>query len=335
MNRLYYLLVLMLLFPTIPCFSQEKQPLYFRSGRVITNPDSAEYYRVLNSENDGLLSFTEYHKDGTRIEASATGSISDPVYVGNATFYYKNGKVAIKNEYKSGRLLRSTGFYPSGVLMYVMYYQHFGAIPQVVYDADSSGHAHIINGNGARQETDSVRFSGEHYTMKGPYKDGFKDGLWKGTDDRGWVFEQTYRKGRIVSGTVTTNGGKKYRYKQFFQFPEFDGKFDDFNRDILANIKNKKDTLNLEFLKPGVLHLSYVINEKGEVTQLKGLGKDKGGLVPLELKGNRPRCSPAKLRGVPVPFVVADNRTVNLGLTNFNTDIYLNGQIKSLYPYRR
>jgi hypothetical protein len=330
MNRLNYLFLLLLVFSTISAFAQQKQPVYFRAGRVITNPDSADYYRVITSENDTSFSFTEYRKDGTRMEATATGSILYPDYIGTAIFYYKTGKIAVKKEFNvHGWLAKITGYYPNGSLIYITYAIPRWPLELVVYDADSSGHVHIVNGNGARQETDSLRTCSEHYTMRGPYKDGFKDGIWTGSDDRGWAFEQTYRKGIVTSATVTTNDGKKYHYRQFFQFPEFDGKFDEFNRSILANLKNKKDTLSLEFLKPGVLHLSYVINYRGEVTQLKGFRKNKGGMVALELKGNRPRCAPAKLRGVPVPFVVADNRTVNLGLANFNTDVYLNGQIRS------
>lgn len=331
-----YLFVLLLAFSTIAAFAQQK-PVYFRAGRVITDPDSADCYRIITSQNDSSFNFTEYRKDGTRMEATATGSLIYPDYIGTATFYYKTGRVSVKKEFNThGWLSKTTGYYPNGLVIYITYGIHLPPFEVVVYDADSSGNVHIINGNGARQETDSIRFSGEHYTMKGPYKDGFKDGLWKGTDDRGWFFEQSYRKGKMISGTVITTAGEKYHYRQFFQFPDFDGKFDDFNRDILANLKNKRDTSDLEFLKPGVLHLSYVINEKGEVTQLKGFRKNKGGMVALELRANRPKCTPAKLRGVPMPFVVADNRTVNLGLANFNTDIYLNGQLRSVGPqYRR
>lgn len=329
MNRMYYfLLFLILVFLAMPGFAQEKQPVYFRSGRVITNPDSADYYRVITSENNGVFSFTEHRKDGMRMEATATGDIAYPDYIGTVIIYYKTGSIAVKKQFNvNGWLAKTAGYYPNGNPIYITY-----TIPQfpfelVVYDADSSGHVHIINGNGARQETDSVRFSGEHYTMKGPYKDGFKDGLWTGTDDRGWIFQQTYHKGRLTSGTVTTDSGKKYHYRQFFEFPEFGSKFDEFNRSILANLKNKKDTTTVEFLKPGVLHLSYIINDHGEITQLKGFRKNKQGMLPLELKKNRPKCIPAKLRGVPVPFVVADSQTVNVGLAGFNTDIYLNGQI--------
>ncbi|MDP9046603.1 MAG: hypothetical protein M3N14_00600 [Bacteroidota bacterium] len=309
-------------------FAQDKQPVYFRHGSVITNPDSADYYRVLNSQNDESFNFTEYHNDGSRIEASATGSLSDPVYRGIATYYYKTGKVAIKKEYSGhGSLLKTEGYYPNGVLMYVTYHQGVGSGEVLGYDADSSGNAHVINGNGVRQETDSVRLAGEHFTMKGPYKDGLKEGVWKGSDDKGLRFEQSFLAGRFVSGTATSNVGKKYHYTKLFEYPRFKGDFDKFNRSILANLKNPTDTLNLEFLKPGILHLSYVINERGEVTALKGFRKNGHVMVGLELKSDEPICRPARLRGVPIPFIVADNRVTPAGFRPFNTDIYLRGQI--------
>lgn len=328
MNRLYYLLVLHLVFSTIAGFAQQRQPVYFKAGRVINNPDSADYYRVITSQNDSSFSFKEYRKDGMWMNATAKGSINYPDYIGTAMIYYKTGKTAVKKEFNvDGWLAKTTGYYRNGKLIYITYTIREWPFELVAYDADSSGNVHIINGNGERQETDSVRFSGERYTMKGPYKDGFKEGLWTGTNDRGWAFQQKYHEGRMISATVKTGAGKKYHYTHFFDFPEFDGKFDEFNRRILANLKNKKDTSDLEFLKPGVLHLSYVVNEKGEITGLKGFKKDHSGLVPLELKHNRPTTTPAKLRGVPIPFVVADNYSTNVGLANFNRDVYLRGQL--------
>src|SRR6185312_3974759 len=168
MRRYIWLIFLDLIF-CIPALAQETQPIYFRDGHVITNPDSAEYYRVLNSQDGDAFMFTEYHKDGTRIEEIAEGSLIDPVCVGVAKHYYKTGKVAIKQEYSShGGLQKTTGYYPNGVLMYITYPHGPWPFESVAYDADSSGNVHIINGTGIREETDSLRAAGEHYIMKGP-----------------------------------------------------------------------------------------------------------------------------------------------------------------------
>ena len=325
--RRYVLLIFLQLMFCIPAFAQENQPVYFRAGRVIANPDSAEYYRVLDSQNGDSFSFTEYHKDGTRIEAIAEGSVSDPVYVGAVIFYYKSGKIAIKKEYNAdGQLLQSTGYYPNGVLMYITYNWRATQLELLGYDADSSGNVHVINGNGARLETGTLMAVGEHFTMKGPYKDGVKEGIWTGSDDKGLVFEQSYHIGKMISGKATS-AGKKYHYTKLFELPRFRNDFDQFNRSILSNLKNLADTVNLEFVKPGYLRLSYVISDHGEVTELKAFRKNEQTIVQLELKSDLPRCTPAKLRGVPVSFVVKDNKITRFRFLPFNTDLYLNGHI--------
>jgi hypothetical protein len=329
-----YRLLFSLIFLTASAFAQDELPVYYtRDNRATTNRDSAEYYRVINSRTDENFRFTEYHKDGTWRTAEARGDINEPVYVSTLTFYYKNGQVAVQNEYKNGRLLKTTGYYPNGVLLHVMFYPRPGPFPQVAYDADSSGTIHIINGNGSRLESDSLKMFDEHFTMTGPYKNGWKEGVWKGKDDKGLVFEQLYQAGRFISGTAVTNTGKKYHYNKFFELAGFRGDFNEFERGIAANLKNPADTLDLEYFSPGYLHLSYVINEKGEITNLHGFKKHGKVMVNLELKRDRPRCKPAMLRGVPVPYPIADNaNSITRGrLLPFNTDVYLKGRI--IIPY--
>jgi antitoxin component YwqK of YwqJK toxin-antitoxin module len=329
MNKRYGLLF-NLIFLTASAFAQDEPPVYYtKNNTATTNRDSAEYYRVINSKADETFRFTEYHKDGTWRTAEARGDINEPVYVSTLTFYYKTGQVAIKSEYKNGRLLKATGYYPNAVLMHVLYYPNPWPFPQVAYDADSSGTPHIVNGNGSRQESDSLNMFGEHFTMAGSYKNGWKDGVWKGTDDKGLFFEQTYQAGRFISGTTITNTGKKYHYHRFFELPRFSGDFNKFEYAIAANLKHPADTAGLEFLTPGYLHLSYVINEKGEITNLHGFKKQGKVMINLELKSDQPKCKPAMLRGVPVPYPIADNAdSITRGrLFPFHTDVYLKGAI--------
>jgi hypothetical protein len=318
---------------TASAFAQDERPVYYtRANNVTANRDSAEYYRVITSKAGENFRFTEYNKDGTWRTAEAKGDIDNPIYTGAVAFYYKNGQVAINSEYKNGRLLKTTGYYPNAVLMHVLYYPKQWPFPQIAYDADSSGTPHIVNGNGSRQESDSVFAFGEHFTITGPYRNGWKEGVWKGKDDKGLVFEQTYQAGRFISGTTITNTGKKYHYNRFFEFPQFSSDFNKFEHGILANLKNPADTAGLEFFTPGYLHLSYVINEKGEITNLHGFKKHGKVMVNLELKRDQPRCKPAMLRGVPVPYPIADNaNSITRGrLLPFNTDVYLKGQITHL-----
>jgi antitoxin component YwqK of YwqJK toxin-antitoxin module len=308
MNRLY-ILTSCLIFLGFVAFAQEA-PVYFaKNGHVISNPDSAYYYRVINSREGDHFKFTEYHKDGTWIKGTAKGAITDPVYLNDITFYYKGGKVAVIQKYENGRLVKTIGYYPNGILLQVIDHINTWPLTLVAYDADSSGHVHIINGNGRRIESDSLRFYhfSERYIMEGPYKNGLKDGLWKGADERGFTFEEKYDAGKLISGTSKTAEGKKYHYTKFFEYPTFNGNIDKFESHMLPHLKSISDTTGLRFFKPGFLRLSYVINEDGNVIKLTGFKKQDLSPVNLELNAGLPKCNPAKLRGVPTSYPIANN----------------------------
>ena len=325
-----HIFFILLLFTSVMAVAQVGVPVYFRYNHVTANADSADFYRVIDSLDGDKYWFTEHHKDGTWSKALATAKISDPLFMGNQTFYYKNGRVAVINTYVKGRRIKTTGYYPNGRLLQVMEYWNGWPQELVIYDADSSGTAHIEDGNGRRQETDSIRASGihEHYTMNGPYKNGFKDGLWTGTDDHGFTFEQLYEAGKQVSGTTKTADGKKYRYTKIFEYPKFKGDIDQFEARIIPALKNPADTTGLVFFKPGLLKLSYVINVDGKVTNLTGIQKSSRKPVQLQLKNDLPRCEPARLRGVPINYQVAPNTDyiVRHNFNPFQTDVYLNGR---------
>jgi len=330
-NRQYILLCLV--FSAVTAFAQQEGPVYFRGNHVITNPDSADYYRVIDSRQGDNFKFTEYHKDSTWIKAIATGNINDPVYIGDQTFYYKSGRVAVINQITKGRHIKTIGYYPNGILMQVIDYRNGWPQELVAYDADSLGRVHIVNGNGSRRETNTLRAYNmlEHYTMEGPYKDGLKDGLWKGTDDSGVAFEETYEVGKLISGKSKTATGEKYHYTKLYEYPKFAGNIDQFESHILPNLKNPADTANLAFFKPGLLRLSYVINEDGSVTDLTGFTKHGHAPVKIELKSELPKCEPARLRGVPINYPVPNNTDYMLrsNFSPFQVDPKLNGSYRS------
>jgi antitoxin component YwqK of YwqJK toxin-antitoxin module len=327
-----YVLILCCSILSIGAFAQTDSAYYFdvHENRIDAK-ENAAYYKVIKSRNADGFAFTEYHKDGTRLEAFAKGGIERPVFLGTTTAYYKNGKVSIKKEYDNGTLVKTSGYYPNGVLIYVIIHRRAWPYNFIAYDADSSGRIHIENGNGRRQETDTIKIAhiGEVFTMEGPYKDGVKEGLWKGNDDRGLSFEERYEAGKLVSGTTVLDG-KKYRYTKVYEYPSFNGSVDKFESRIMLSIKNPADTVGLQYIKPGYPHLSYVIDEHGQIADLYGFKNSRGPHVGIELKRPLPLISPARLRGYPVRYMIADNADYlvrnNFVMRPFNTDIYLKGQ---------
>ena len=331
-----YILLSGLLFSAFASFAQAEKEVYYRNGRIIINKDSADTYRVIDSREGDNFRFTEYHTDGTFIKALGKGHINRPVYLGNRVFYYKDGKMAIKEEYDNGRLLKTWRFYPNGVLMQVT--STINSIPNtpvstilVNYDADSLGRVHIANGNGIRQETDTLKSFNirEQYTMTGPYKNGLKDGLWKGTDNRGFEFEETYDAGKLISGTTKTTAGKKYHYTNLYEYPQFNGDIDKVESRVIPYLKNTADTTGLRFFKPNLLRLSYIINEDGRIIDIKGFKKLANAPIPLQLKSELPKCDPARLRGVPISYTITSNTDYMVRhdflFTPFQTDVWING----------
>jgi hypothetical protein len=218
------------------------------------------------------------------------------------------------------------------VLIYVIVHRKAWPYSFIAYDADSSGRIHIANGNGRRQETDTTKLAhiGEVFTMEGPYRDGVKEGIWKGRDDRGLVFEENYEHGKLVSGTTTASDGKKYKYNKVYQYPSFNESADRFESRIMSIIKNTSDTIGLQYIKPGYLRLNYVIDEHGQITDLYGFKTLRGPHVRIELKKLLPTISPARLRGVPFRYMVSDNSDYlvrnNFIISPFNTGIYIKAQ---------
>jgi antitoxin component YwqK of YwqJK toxin-antitoxin module len=315
--------------------AQDAPAVYFKNYRVVDDTASADFYRVVNSRAAGSFTYTEYHKDGTWVKAIANGTIANPAIIGDEISYYRSGKPAIIKSYHNGGVLSTIGYYPNGILMYVI---KPGKVPQgqqlLLYDADSLGNVHVKNGNGERQESDSLRFLAinEHFTMMGPYQDGLKDGLWKGSNDKGWFFEQRYEAGRLVSGSCQTAEGKKYKYSAIISHPEFKGGLNGFEAGIIPALKNVADTAGLQFIKPGYLELGYVIDEHGKLSALHGFKKDGHTPIPLELKKDLSTTQPAKFRGVPTAYTLINNKYVferSLSVTPFQTDLYLKGTYRS------
>jgi antitoxin component YwqK of YwqJK toxin-antitoxin module len=333
MNNRHYILTFCLIVLYLAAFAQEAPVYYGKNGKIVSNRDSAIYYRVIDSREGDSFKFTEYHKDGTWIKAFAKGNLNYPDYENVETIYYKTGKVAMVMEYEHYRLRKATSYYPNGVLMQVIdYHNKIWPDVVVVYDADSLGNVHIFNGNGTRKETDSLRLPAahEHFTMEGPYKNGRKDGVWKGSDDKGITFEEQYEEGKFISGKSRAADGKKYKYERSYVNANFDGDPRDVEKRIRHSLKTPADTLTLRANVHHVLSLSYTIDENGELKDICGYDKTTLKPVKLELTRYPPKVNAARFKGVPVesyitmPYTINSYKQVN-NTKPFNTDVYLNG----------
>lgn len=311
-------------------FAQQDSVYYYNyNGKPVAKPENAWYYRKIESVKANVSYFSDHFKDGTIAKGAFTGSVQSPQYTGTVISRYRDGSLYLKQQYEAGQLFRTWRYHPNGVLLEVLDQNRAGNFPAVLimYEADSTGKANIVNGNGALTETDTLRSRDikEHFTMQGPYENGFKQGVWKGSNDRGFQFEEVYSTGKLISG-ITTFNGKKYRYKHTVEYPSFKSGIDRFDRKILDNITNPSDTLSLCFIKPGHLAVSFIIDTEGSIKKLTGFKAHTYTKVDLPLVADLTVCTPAKLRGVPIDYVVVNSGDFFVQ-RNFNLtpDIYFKG----------
>src|ERR1700744_1994909 len=151
-KHLFLLVFAPLLFAS-NCLAQSNPTLYYKDSHHTDDSIHADFRRTLMAQQGDIFTYREYYKDGTWMEGHGKNGLASPVKVGEENHYYQSGKLAIKNHYDKGRLLNAVGYYPNGVMMYILQSREQRPGMLVVYDADSSGNVHIKDGNGRRQET--------------------------------------------------------------------------------------------------------------------------------------------------------------------------------------
>lgn len=339
LNRQNILSLCLILWGAMAFAQTDSTKYYFDSNNnLIKNPDSAAYYRVIDSRNDAGFRFTEYRKDGTWVKASAKGTIEAPMYDGYVNWYYKNGKPCEMHEYSYGRAVKTLRYHSNGILLQTIVYGSVPGMPyqRLMYEADSLGKANIINGNGTHTDT-GVLIRGmltEHYTMFGQYLNGAKEGIWEGVNDKNIHFSEKYIKGKFISGKSKTSEGKTYNYIYAFEYPIYSDNRFRFELWVKNHLKTPADTLHLNYRTSRWLQLNYLIDENGKPQHIKGFKPDGITQVDLVLERNPPKWAPATLRGVPISYQIMYNQgTVDFnkpmiftGLKPFQTDIYLNNQ---------
>lgn len=137
-----YILTISCLLCTLYASAQSDTVAYFKNdGRLVSIRDSADYYRVLDSRKGDTIKFTEYRKNGMWVKASATGSITKPVYDGYVNLYYKNGKPCEMHDYTNGSVTKTLRYFTNGALQQTIIYRQEEGWPRerLLYEADSAG----------------------------------------------------------------------------------------------------------------------------------------------------------------------------------------------------
>lgn len=309
-------LTLCLLLFSINSFAQKRQNIYyFKNGMLTSNKETADYRRVVQEPDSGssLFPVFEFYSDNTD---KTIGLVSkyEPnlVFEGLVKRFNKKGILTEELNYKNGKLSgKAIYYYDNGKVKRELDYNENVKVTGVsdhvfsrlINEYDSLGNQNIKDGNG------SYICSGKELTEQGNYKNGYKDGVWKGLVN-GNAFEENYQDGRLIAGTAHTKEGKTIEYTVAEEYPNYPGGIGDFYKYLGRNYRFPS-----EAQKNGVrgrLYISFAVEKDGKLTDYSfkndlGYGTREEAIRVLD---RSPKWNPGKQHGIPVR--VKYNININL-----------------------
>ena len=304
-------LLFVILFTALQASAQKKQNIYFlkNSGKEVSLKDSADYIRVIEEPDSGEIFFNikEFYPNG---KPKLLGKVSsfEPtiVYEGVVASYYKNGAkknlITYKKDipvgmayyfFEDGKLKKHVE-YPENVAKEAELDRRF----KLIYQVDSLGKVYVKDGNGHLIERDSE--GKDTLIVEGDYKDGFKDGVWKGRYTSGKSsYTEEYTLSKFVSGTQTV-GEKVYEYTVLEKAPQFKGGVNEFYKFLGRSVKYPRDAFSNNI--SGNVVVSFVVEKDGKITDAKIVRSVYPSIdtEALRVVLASPNWIPGFQRGVPV-----------------------------------
>ncbi|WP_335311369.1 TonB family protein [Olivibacter sp. CPCC 100613] len=297
---------------SLPGFGQDQIVTYLNKHRhIVAEKDSAQYIRTLTPSKEpnapyklleqyitgevyrtGRALFfhdritlvdlvTTFQKDGKRISEE---HYKEGAPVGVCRYYYKNGK--LKSEIIApGR----TGEGREDLKMDV-------PPAKLVAFYDSLGMQLVKDGDGYVRDVDD-----DKDVEEGSYKNGYKDGEWKGTFlKQKYRYTERYKEGDLLEGLSVDSAGTEVPYNKVQEQPVYPDGMPALYRFIGMNYRYPRQAYQQRV--NGAVVLSFVVDKEGKLVDIKvvqdlGLGTGEEGIRVLRAA---PRWKPGKLRGIPV-----------------------------------
>jgi TonB family protein len=278
-------------------------PILAASHEVpVDNKYLANYYRVILppdiSTNKNLFIVYDYYLNGKTKMVGKTSTANPSIILqGPSIEYYPNGHRKSSKNYKDNKL---TGddieYFPNGKIYIVKNYDEKN---KVIINScnDSTGKVLAENGTGHYIEYDKDFKS---IFAEGEIVNGVENGEWRGTVGDSIKYVSIYENGNLKEGTSFDSHGKKYTYAQAtIQEPEFKGGMPGFYSFLARNIRYPKYAK--ESNKQGIVYVTFIVNNNGELSNLKivrGLGYGLDEEV-LRVLSSSPPWKPAVIFGIP------------------------------------
>jgi len=268
---------LFILFP-IWLFSQKSTDkiVYFDSIWKETTKENHKFYRIIQDyyANKESYKIADYYKSGV-LQMEGTSKTNDGnSKEGEFIFYYENGnKKSIENYYKSRHTGKSLEWYENGNPKlegeYIQSEKSFNSDFKMYQFWNTKNEHLVIDGNGDYEENEENKF-----TVKGRVKNGFKDGVWTGTNNKSkYQYTDIYKKGEFISGKSTDSAGTERSYKYLEIRPLPKNGIQDFYNYIGKNFTKTPDAIKNKI--SGRLIISFIIDKDGKIVEpkiLKPLG---------------------------------------------------------------
>ncbi|RZJ16109.1 MAG: TonB family protein [Acinetobacter sp.] len=296
--------------------AQKKQNTYFfkDNGKEVELKDSADFIRIIQEPDSGDKKFIlqEFYMNGTRKTIGKISSFIPKIaFEGLVISYHRNGlkKSSIFYEkdvpvgksyhfFENGKLQKELEYLPKEIVKNKSAEPDFGPRFKLVYQVDSLGKVYVTEGNGHLIEYTKTKE--DTLIEEGDYKDGFKDGVWKGKYVSGKSsYVENYALTKLVSG-VNTVDGKIYEYTTLGSPPKYKGGVDVFYRYLANTVKYPRDAFSNDIT--GSVVVSFIVEKDGKVS---GAKVDKPVYPSLDKEAIRvvmasPKWMPGMQRGVPV-----------------------------------
>ena len=309
-------LLILFTFITSFSFAQKAQNVYYIKGNEIPvkTKEEAEYTRVIQEPDSGsvLYNLLEFYPDNTK-KTLGTVSKFEPIliYEGQLVTFYPNGKRKDVGFYINGqRTGDSFDFYLNGQLKKRGTFEKIekpilapGELKPTISKYklkdyyDSTGVQLVKDGNGLYKtnKSDSEIFE------EGAYKDGWKDGIWKGSYPKYEAsFEERYENGNLISGNAKLMDGSVSNYTSEETMPEFTGGIKNFYQFVVKKFRYPQAAVEQGI--SGRLILGFVVEEDGHLSEIKVL-KDIGlgtGEAAIDMLEKSPNWKPGRRHGIPV-----------------------------------
>lgn len=317
------LILISLLFTIVGANAQKNQNVYFlKNSGVEVVKDSADFVRIIQEPDSGETNFSylEYHMNGKRKTLGKVSAFEPKIVMEGVTLRFnKEGKRIEITPYEKGIPLgMSYHYFNNGQLHQQIEYGNFTPNPaqsmgltndipipsfnpnsKLIFMADSLGVVYVKDGNGHVKDIKII--AKNVITDEGDYKDGVKDGVWKGSQTSPDIsYVETYEMGKLITGE-SIQGNQKYQYKSnSFSPPQFRGGIQRFYEHIGASMKYPSDAVRNNIT--GSVLIGYTVDKDGSISDVIV----KKSVYPalddeaIRVVKSSPRWIPATERGVPV-----------------------------------